>query len=186
MVCKTSEFKFDPDKSALENFFALLYRVNHIKLDSNSLDVEIPRPVETDEHGDNTVILVKAKPGNKKFKGSKDLYYARADINTHYPSFSIDLAEMGDIADKAALIAYLDGRFNLVDGEFDIDIDDPFESLIRYTHVDIFAKDESLIYIGEKRIEIFWSGGIRRITDEMQIRITDEGQIRIIHLGDLD
>lgn len=185
MVCKTSEFKFDPDKSALENFFALLYRVNHIKLDGRVLDVELPRLVEEDEHGDNTIVVVKAKAGGP-FKGSKELYYARADINTHYPDFKLDLAELGDIADKAALMAYLDGRFNLVDGEFDIDVNDPFGSLLRYTHIDLFAKEESLIYIGEKRIEIFWSGGIRRITDEMKIRITDEGLIRIIHNGDLD
>lgn len=185
MVCKTSEFKFNPDKSALENFFSLLYRVNHIKLDGRVLDVELPRAIEPDEHGDNTIVVVKAKPGSP-FKGSKELFYARADINTHYPDFKLDLAELGDIADKAALVAYLDGHFNLVDGEFDIDIDDPFGSLLRYTHVDIFAKDESLIYIGEKRIEIFWSGGIRRFTEENQVRITEDGLIRIIHMGDLD
>lgn len=179
------DFRFDPEKTALENLFALIYRTNHVKLDSTLLDVEQPRPIEPDEHGDNTIILVKAK-SNSPFKGQEDLYYARADIETYYPTFKIDLEEAMNIGDKAALITYLDGKFNLVDGEFDVDLDDPFGSLAQFLHVDIFAKDESYIYIGQKRIEIFWSGGLRRVTDEGRLRMTDEGQIRIVPLGSLD
>ncbi|MNE90280.1 hypothetical protein D3C80_1877800 [compost metagenome] len=73
-----------------------------------------------------------------------------------------------------------------MDGEFDVDIDDPFTSLFQFMDVDIFAKEESLIYIGDKKIHLFWSGGIRRITDEGRLRITDEGQIRVIPNGSLD
>lgn len=185
MACKTDDFKFDPEKTALENFFALIYRTNRVKLNGDMVDVEIPRPTEPDEHGDNSIILIKAKE-DSPYKGQRDLFYARADIDTHYPTFTIDLEEAFDIADKAALVAYLDGKFNLVDGEFDIDINDPFASLAHFTHVDIFAKEESYIYIGTKRIEVFWSGGIRRFTDEGRLRITDEGQIRVIPLGSLD
>jgi hypothetical protein len=189
MACKTDNFKFDPDKTALENLFALIYRTNRVKLNPNMVEVELPRALQPgeDEHDaeDNTVILVKAKP-NTPFKGEHDLFYARADINTHYPTFSIDLEDVKDIHDKSALIAYLDGRFNLVDGEFDIDIEDPFKSLFYFLDVDIFAKEKSLIYIGDKKIHLFWSGGIRRITDEGRLRITDEGQIRVIPLGSLD
>jgi hypothetical protein len=187
MACKTDNFKFDPDKTALENLFALIYRTNRVKLNPNMVEVELPRALEDgeDDDGDNTVILVKAKKGGP-FKGQEDLYYARADINTHYPTFTLDLEDVKDIHDKSALIAYLDGRFNLVDGEFDVDIDDPFTSLFQFMDVDIFAKEESLIYIGDKKIHLFWSGGIRRITDEGRLRITDEGQIRVIPNGSLD
>lgn len=187
MACKTDNFKFDPDKTALENLFALIYRTNRVKLNPNMVEVELPRALEPgeDDDGDNTVILVKAKPGGP-FKGQEDLYYARADIETHYPVFQVDLEEVKDIADKAALIAYLDGKFNLVDGEFDVDINDPFNSLFQFMDVDIFAKEKSLIYIGDKKIHLFWSGGIRRITDEGRLRITDEGQIRFVENGSLD
>lgn len=187
MACKTDNFKFDPDKTALENLFALIYRTNRVKLNPNMVEVELPRALEPgeDDDGDNTVILVKAKAGGP-FKGQEDLYYARADINTHYPVFQVDLEEVKDIADKAALIAYLDGKFNLVDGEFDVDINDPFTSLFSFMDVDIFAKEKSLIYIGDKKIHLFWSGGIRRITDEGRLRITDEGQIRFVENGSLD
>ena len=185
MACKTDELKFDPEKTALENFFALIYRTNRVKLDGSMVDVEVPRPSGVDEHGDNSIILVKAK-SDSPYKGERDLYYARADINTHYPTFTIDLAEAAGISDKAALITYLDGKFNLVDGEFDIDIADPFASLASFTHVDIFANEASYIYVGRKRIEIFWSGGLRRFTDEGRLRITDEGLIRIVPLGSID
>lgn len=185
MVCKTAEFKFDPDKTALENLFALIYRTNHVRLDPTTVEVDIPQAIEPDEHGDNTIIVVKGREGGP-WKGQGDLYYARADIATHYPTFTLDLKDVMDIHDKDALIAYLDGRFNLVDGEFDIDINDPFTSLFQFVDVDIFAKDESLIYIGQKKIHLYWSEGIRRITDEGQLRITEDGQIRVIHLDDLD
>lgn len=187
MACKTDNFKFDPDKTALENLFALIYRTNRVKLNPNFVDVETPRALEDgeDDDGDNTVIKVVAKAGGP-FKGQEDLYYARADINTHYPTFTIDLKDVMDIHDKSALIAYLDGRFNLVDGEFDIDINDPFQSLMQFGDVDIFAKETSLIYIGQKKIHLFWSEGIRRVTDEGRLRITDEGQIRFVELGTLD
>jgi hypothetical protein len=173
-----SDFFFDPEKSPLENLFAMIYRTNRIRLNSDLVELEQPRAIEEDEHGDNTVVLVKARPGSK-LKGEEDLYYARADINTYYPDFTIPIGEAANIHDKEALIHYLDGKFNLIDGEFDVDIDDPFTSLADFLHVDIFAKDTSYIYIGRKRIHIFWSAGLRRITDEGYIRITDEGYIRI-------
>ncbi|MNO12921.1 hypothetical protein D3C76_25390 [compost metagenome] len=187
MACKTDNFKFDPDKTALENLFALIFRTNRIKLDPNFVDVELPRALEPgeDNDGDNTVIKIVSKPGGP-YKGSSDLFYARADINTHYPTFTLDGNELKDIYDKEALIAFLDGRFNLVDGEFDIDINDPFESLTQFTDVDIFAKDTSLIYIGRKKIHIFWSGDIRRITEEGILRVTDEGYIRVVEPNTLD
>lgn len=189
MACKTDNFKFDPDKTALENLFALIYRTNRVRLNPNMVEVELPRVVQEGEDAnddeDNTVILVKAKP-HSPFKGEHDMYYARADINTHYPTFNVDLEDVKDIHDKAALIAYLDGKFNLVDGEFDVDINDPFNSLFQFLDIDMFAKDTSLIYIGDKKIHLFWSGGIRRITDEGRIRITDEGRIRVIPNGSLD
>ena len=183
MACKTDNFVFDPDKTALENFFALVYRTNRVRLSPRDVDVELPRPLEPgeDDDGDNTKILVKSKP-NSRYQGQKDLYYARADIDTHYPVFEIDVEETMNINDKDALIHYLDGKFNLVDGEFDVDIEDPFESLMAHTSIDIYAKDASLIYIGRKTIHIFWSGGIRRITEEGQIRITEDGQVRIIEV----
>lgn len=182
MACKTDGFKFDPDKTALENLFALIYRTNRIKLSGNDVEVEPPRPMEPDEHGDNSIILIKGKTTGR-VKGQKDLYYARADIDNHYPVFQIDAEETIGINDKDALIEYLDNKFNLVDGEFDIDINEPFESLMAHTSIDIYAKDQSLIYIGRKTIHVFWSGGIRRITEEGQLRITEDGEIRII--GDL-
>jgi hypothetical protein len=185
MACKTDDFKFDPEKTALENFFALIYRTNRVPINGTMVDIETPRSMDLDEHGDNSIILIKAKEGSP-YKGEKDMFYARADIDTHYPTFKIDLKDAFNISDKEALVAYLDGNFNLVDGEFDIDINDPFASLAHFTHVDIFAKEESYIYIGRKRIEIFWSEGIRRFTDGGRLRVTDEGQIRVIPLGSLD
>ncbi|MNP89190.1 hypothetical protein D3C85_15940 [compost metagenome] len=179
MSSDIEDFQFDPDKTALENLFALIYRTNRIKLNPQDVEVELPRAIEPDEHGDNSIILVKGK-ATGRVKGEKDLYYARADIDSHYPSFQIDVSETVGIGDKDALIAYIDGKFNLVDGEFDIDIDDPFGSLASYTSIDIFAKDESLIYIGRKTIHIFWTGGIRRITEEGFFRVTEDGLVRII------
>ena len=187
MACKTDNFKFDPDKTALENLFALIYRTNRVLLNPKMVEVETPRALEEgeDDDGDNTVILVKAK-ANGPFKGQEDLYYARADINTHYPIFEVDLKDVADIHDKAALVAYLDGKFNLVDGEFDIDINDPFNSLFEFMDVDMFATPTSLIYIGDKKIHLFWSEGIRRVTDEGKLRITEDGQIRFVEMGTLD
>jgi len=178
MTCKTDGFEFDPDKTALENLFALIYRTNRVKLDATQLDVETPRAIDPDEHGDNSIVLVKGKKGGM-YGGETDLYYARADIDSHYPTFLIDAEETLGINDKDALLEYLDGKFNLVDGEFDVDVGDPFESLMAHTQIDIYAKDESYIYVGRKTIQIFWSGGLRRVVDDGRIRITDEGQIRI-------
>jgi hypothetical protein len=171
-------FQFDPDKSALENFFNLVYRNNKVKLTSNEVEVDLPRPVD-DPDGDNSIILVKGKAGSA-VSDEVDLYYARADIDRYYPDFSIDIADLEDVNDKDAFIAYIDGKFNMVDGEFDLDITDPLGSLYALTSIDLVAKPDSLIYIGKKTINIFWSGGIRRITDEGRLRMTDEGQIRII------
>lgn len=185
MACKTDNFKFDPDKTALENLFALVYRTNRVHLNQDLIEVEAPRAIEEDEHGDNTVILVKAR-ADGPLDGQQDLYYARADINTHYPTFLIDARETEGINDKDALLTYLDGKFNLVDGEFDVDINEPFESLVAHTSIDIYAKDASYIYIGRKTIHIFWSGGLRRVTDEGRIRITDEGAVRVIEDETLD
>jgi len=183
MACKTDNFKFDPDKTALENLFALIFRTNRIRLSSRDLDVGAPRAIEPDEHGDNTVIKVSGKV-NGPVKGDADLYYARADIDTHYPVFEIDAAKAPLIDGKEALIRYLDGKFNLVDGEFDVDIDHPFDSLAQFLEIEIFAKDTSYIYIGRKTIHIFWSEAVRRITDEGIIRVTDEGQVRGVPIED--
>jgi hypothetical protein len=185
MACKTDNFKFDPDKTALENLFALVYRTNRARLDPNAVEVETPRAIETDEHGDNTIILVKAKAGGP-FKGQQDMYYARANIDNHYPTFTIDAKETYGINDKDALIAYLDGKFNLVDGEFDVDVEGPFDSLAQFTSIDIFAKEESYIYVGRKTIHIFWSAGLRRVDDEGRVRVTDEGVVRTIDDETLD
>lgn len=185
MACKTDNFKFDPDKSALENLFALVYRTNRVRLSQDLIEVGEPRAIEEDEHGDNTIILVKAR-ADGPLDGEQDLYYARADINTHYPTFSIDANEVVGINDKDALVAYLDGKFNLVDGEFDVDVNEPFDSLAQFTSIDIFAKDTSYIYIGRKTIHIFWSAGLRRVTDDGRLRITDEGMIRVIDDETLD
>ena len=179
MGCKTDNFNFDPDKSALENLFALIYRTNRVKLDPSGVDVDLPRVMPTDVHGDNTIIKVTAKE-NGPFKGSGDLYYARADIDTHYPVFMIDLKDIPYVRSKEALVAYLDGRFNLVDGEFDVDLTDPFTSLATYLSFDIFAKDTSYIYIGNKTIHVFWSDALRRVTEDGRVRITEEGQVRTI------
>lgn len=185
MACKTDNFKFDPDKTALENLFALVYRTNRVKLDPRVIDVEFPRPLgTTDKHGDNTVITVKAKVGGP-MKGQVELYYARADIESHYPDFSIDADQLQDIPDKEALIRFLDDQFNLVDGEFDVDIDDAIESLINLNQVDIYAKESSYIYIGRKTIYIVWTV-IRRVTEEGYIRVTEEGIARSIEDKTLD
>lgn len=183
MACKTDNFKFDPDKTALENLFALIFRTNRIRLSSRDLDVGTPQTIEPDEHGDNTVIKVMGK-ANGPVKGETDLYYARADINSHYPVFEIDVADAANIDDKEALIRYLDGKFNLVDGEFDVDINEPFNSLAEFLNIEIFAKDSSYIYIGRKTIHIFWTGQVRRITDEGRIRMTDDGQVRGVDITD--
>jgi len=185
MACKTDNFKFDPDKTALENLFALIYRTNRARLSSDEVEVELPRAIPLDEDGDNTIILVKAK-ADGPLEGEQDLYYARADIENHYPTFTIDAKETIGINDKDALIAYLDGKFNLVDGEFDVDVNEPFDSLAQFTSIDIFAKDTSYIYIGRKTIHIFWSAGLRRVTDDGRLRITDEGMIRVIDDETLD
>lgn len=179
MGCKTDNFNFDPDKSALENLFALIYRTNRVKLDPSGVDVDLPRVMDDDCHGDNTIIKITAKE-NGPFKGSGDLYYARADIDTHYPVFEIDLKDVQCVRSKQDLVDYLDGKFNLVDGEFDVDVDDPFISLATYLNFDIFAKEESYIYIGTKAIHVFWSEFPRRVDEEGRIRITEDDQVRYV------
>jgi len=179
MTCKTDNFKFDPDKTALENLFALVYRTNRVKLDPRVIDVELPRPLDpADEHGDNTTITVKAKVGGP-MKGQVELYYARADIESHYPDFQIDIQDLMNIPDKEAMIRFLDDRFNLVDGEFDIDLDDPFENMMHLASFDITANEASYIYIGHKSITIVWTV-IRRITEEGYFRVTEDGQYRTL------
>ena len=49
MTCKTDNFKFDPDKTALENLFALVYRTNRVKLNPKFVDVGTPRSLEDGE-----------------------------------------------------------------------------------------------------------------------------------------
>jgi hypothetical protein len=171
-------FQFDPEKSALQNFFNLIYRNNKVRLTSREVEVELPRPVD-DPDGDNSIILVKGKAGGP-ITDQVEMYYARADIDQYYPVFEIDLKDLLNVNDKEALTAYIDGQFNLVDGEFDLDIDDPFGSLALYTSIDLVAKPDSLIYIGKKSINIFWSGGPFRITDEGIWRVTDEGHLRYV------
>lgn len=184
MACKTDNFKFDPDKTAIQNFFSLIYRTNRVKLSESDVTLDLPVALgEPDEHGDNTTIVIKAIPG-RRLRGEKEIYYARADIATHYPVFEVDIAELEEqgIEDKAALVHYLDGKFNLVDGEFDIDLDDPIGSLMAYTQLEMTANELSLIYIGKKTIHVIWSKGLRRITDEGRIRVTDDGEFRVVEL----
>lgn len=178
-MAKCVDFQFDPDKSALENFFNLIYRNNRIKFHPEEVDVGEPRVTNDDPDGDNTIVLIKMNE-RSMYEGEDDLYYARADINEHYPDFQIDLEALKDVNDKEALTAYIDGNFNLVDGEFDLDVEDPLGDLFARTSIDIIAKDKSLIYIGKKTINIFWSGGLRRITEEGRVRCTEEGVIRIV------
>jgi hypothetical protein len=178
MACKTDNFKFDPDKTALENLFALIYRTNRVRLDPKIVDVEVPRPHEGDPDGDNTVITVKAK-ADGPMKGQVELYYARADINTHYPDFSIDAMDLAEIPDKEALIRYLDDNFNLVDGEFDVTMEGSIWDLLFQNDIDLYAKEQSYIYIGHKSITILWTV-IRRATEEGLIRVTEDGQFRVL------
>lgn len=171
-------FQFDPEKSALQNFFNLIYRNNKIRLTDREVEVGLPTPVD-DPDGDNSIILVKGK-AYSPITGEVHMYYARADIDQYYPTFDIDLKDLVGVNDKQAFIDYIDGKFNLVDGEFDLDINDPFGSLALYNSIDILSKPDSLIYIGKKTINIFWSGGPFRITDEGIMRVTDEGRVRYV------
>lgn len=49
-------FQFDPEKSALQNFFNLIYRNNKIRLSEREVDVGIPAPV-VDPDGDNLSLI---------------------------------------------------------------------------------------------------------------------------------
>lgn len=180
-MARQIDYKFDPQKTALENFFALIYRTNHVKLHPQEVEVEEPREEGNDPDGDNTVILVKALP-DSMFCGEEDLYYARADIETYYPVFELDIEALKDIDTKEALVKFVDDQFDMVDGEFDLDLEDPIGDLMRYTSITMLAKDKSLIYIGKKTINIFWSGGARRITDEGAVRMTEDGRVRVLEL----
>lgn len=181
MSAQCNNFRFDPQKSALENFFAMIYRNNKIRLTAMDVAVELPEPLEGDPDGDNTKIHIRALPG-APFAGEDHLYYARADLDEYYPVFELDITDLEGVNDKDALMAYIDGRFDLINGEFDIDIEDPIGSLMAYTSIDLIAKDRSLVYIGKKSINIFWSGGMRRVTDEGRIRVTEDGQFRVLEL----
>lgn len=179
MAAQNCNFRFNPQKSAIENFFALIYRNNRIRLTSRDVELAEPEVLDGDPDGDNTKIHIKSLPGSP-FSGEDDLFYARADLDTYYPDFTVDLAELTSLNDKAALMQYIDGNFDLIDGEFELDLEDPIGSLIAYTHIDVIAKDKSIIYIGKKTINILWSAAMRRADEEGRIRVTDEGQFRVI------
>lgn len=180
MSAYCDRFQFDPEKSALENFFNLVYRNNKIKLTDADVDIGTPRPVIEDD-GDNTIVLVTSKESGP-LEGADDLYYARADLDKYYPVFTIDAEKLEGVNDKAALIEYIDNQFNLIDGEFDLDLEDPIGSLLYYTSIDLIAKPDSLVYIGKKSISIFWSGGLRRADEEGRIRVTEDGLVRVPQL----
>jgi hypothetical protein len=173
------QFLFDPEKSALENFFALVYRRNKVRLTDKDVAVGVPVFINDDPDGDNTKVRLDGKPGGR-FKNGGDWFYARADIETYYPVYDIDLAALEGITTKAQLIEYIDDQFDLVDGEFDLDLEDPIGSLMAYTSINLKAKPASLIYIGQKTINLFWSGGIRRVTEEGVMRVTDDGRVRVL------
>lgn len=175
------EFNFDPELPALENFFNLVYRRNKVRLTSDDVTLSVPKPLK-DPDGDNTEIKVTFTPQSQVAEGTGDLYYARADINTHYPIFKVDYENIQDINDVDALMDYLDGAFNMVDGEVDLDVCDPLGSLLKYTCVDLVARPESLIYIGRKTIHIFWSKALRRITEDGRVRVTDCGLVRTLEI----
>lgn len=175
------DYLFDPQKTALENFFALIYRRNRLKLHPEDVEVTEPQVLTGDPDGDNTTVTIKSLP-TSRFYGEEPLYYARADIGSHYPDFQIDAAELPEVVDKASLMAYLDNHFDLVDGEVDLDLADPVGSLLQYTAIDLVARDKSLIYIGRKTIDVFWSGGSRLTTSTGAIRTTEEGSVRIMEL----
>lgn len=185
--CVPNKFHFDPEKSAIENLFALIYRANKVRLDPCMFDISDPESISEDVHGDNTKITLKGRKGSP-IAGELDLYYARADLDTHYPTFWLDANDFHEwilgtdylYPGKEALKEYVDGKFNLIDSDFEVDIDDPFDSLFKYFSFDIVSKEGSYVYIGKKTIHIFMAMGIRRITDDGELRVTDEGLVRIV------
>lgn len=179
MAAQNCNFRFNPQKSAIENFFALIYRNNKIRLTSQDVELDEPEVLVGDTDGDNTKIHIRSLPGSP-FSGEDDLFYARADLETYYPDFTVDLTQLSDLNDVAALMSYIDGNFDLIDGEFELDLEDPIGSLMDYTQIDVIAKDKSIIYIGKKTISIIWSAAMRRVDEEGRIRVTDEGQYRVI------
>lgn len=172
-------FRFDPDKTALENFFALIYRNNKVRLTGKDVDVGLPELLADDPDGDNTKILIKSKPDGP-FEGEWEMYYGRANVAEHYPDFVLDVAKMDGVTDKASLLEYIDKHFEMVDGQFDLDLEDPMGSLLGYTSLEITSKDKSLVYYGKTTLTVIWSSALRRITDEGYLRMTDDGRYRVI------
>lgn len=130
--------------SSLNKFIELLKTINPV-FDETKVEISEPRATEENQNGDNTVVVLKAKPASG-YIGNKTVAYTRLDLNRVFagvtPSLDIDVESETDV-----IIATINDKFGL-------DLDTDIDVLKEVKTLTVSAKPNNYKYTGLVKVSL--------------------------------
>ena len=124
--------------SSLTKFIDLLKTINPV-FDETKVEISEPRVTEENQNGDNTVVVLKAKPASG-YIGNKTVLYTRLDLGRVFsgvsPALDLDADSETDVILKT------------INDKFGLDLDEDIEILKEARSLTVSAKDNNYKYIG--------------------------------------
>lgn len=124
--------------SSLTKFIDLLKTINPV-FDETKVEISEPRVTEENQNGDNTVVVLKAKPASG-YIGNKTVLYTRLDLGRVFsgvsPALDLDAESETDVIVKT------------INDKFGLDLDEDVEILKEARSLTVSAKDNNYKYIG--------------------------------------
>lgn len=124
--------------SSLTKFIDLLKTINPV-FDETKVEISEPRVTEENQNGDNTVVVLKAKPASG-YIGNKTVLYTRLDLGRVFsgvsPALDLDADSETDVILKT------------INDKFGLDLDEDIEILKEARSLTVSAKVNNYKYIG--------------------------------------
>ena len=124
--------------SSLTKFIDLLKTINPV-FDETKVEISEPRVTEENQNGDNTVVVLKAKPASG-YIGNKTVLYTRLDLGRVFsgvsPALDLDAESETDVIVKT------------INDKFGLDLDEDVEILKEARSLTVSAKVNNYKYIG--------------------------------------
>lgn len=124
--------------SSLTKFIDLLKIINPV-FDETKVEISEPRVTEENQNGDNTVVVLKAKPASG-YIGNKTVLYTRLDLGRVFsgvsPALDLDADSETDVILKT------------INDKFGLDLDEDIEILKEARSLTVSAKVNNYKYIG--------------------------------------
>lgn len=124
--------------SSLTKFIDLLKTINPV-FDETKVEISEPRVTEENQNGDNTVVVLKAKPASG-YIGNKTVLYTRLDLGRVFsgvsPALDLDTDSETDLIIKT------------INDKFGLDLDEDVEILKEARSLTVSAKENNYKYIG--------------------------------------